>query len=355
MKNLKLLKALIFVPLAVGCFSCSNSATSSSTSEGSTTGQTSGEPFITTVVPSHTSEVVSSSVTSEVTSEVPTSEVTSETSDVPTSESTSSDPTSAPTSESTSQVDPEDIYDEPEDSLDGVDPLDLSGLINAAKNVSDNYTTKHKHYFTDSALEYYYINYHKNLPSKVNNIVTDKYLYLYPEDSSYKVLDAYNTVLYQKNADVYGANIGEDSYETLMSKSTFDYASSLVEENKQISDLHFDLEDFNEEYLLTHEFTRISKNKYQCAEKSVIEDFFDIIVPNFCNDGYYMTFKRITIEVNEDGMVDRIRLYCNTTQSGKLVSSHKEEIAKPNWYMLFAECNVYNIGSTSIPCLDNLY
>ena len=56
-----------------------------------------------------------------------------------------------------------------------------------------------------------------------------------------------------------------------------------------------------------------------------------------------MTYKYITIEILEDGSLC-IRLYCSTTQSGKLIAEHKDKEGKPNWYMLFAEAKVYNIN-----------
>ena len=50
----------------------------------------------------------------------------------------------------------------------------------------------------------------------------------------------------------------------------------------------------------------------------------------------------------------KLRLYCNTTQSGKVILDHKDKVNKPNWYMLLAEGIVSDINTTSLPVLDNL-
>ena len=66
-----------------------------------------------------------------------------------------------------------------------------------------------------------------------------------------------------------------------------------------------------------------------------------------------MTYKYITVQINDNGSLT-IRLYCSTTQSGKVIKEHKEQENKPNWYMLLAEGIVSDINTTSLPVLDNL-
>ena len=59
-------------------------------------------------------------------------------------------------------------------------------------------------------------------------------------------------------------------------------------------------------------------------------------VPGFSNDGTYMTYKYITVQINQNGSLT-IRLYCSTTQSGKVIKEHKDQVNNPQWYMLLAE------------------
>ena len=169
----------------------------------------------------------------------------------------------------------EPIYDEPEDSLEGIDVNDLSQLITAAGKVTGNYSLESEQFFNEESNNYYKINYGELL---------------------------------------------EDSW-------TVNYSEE---------DTKFDLVSFNEEYISTHDFTRISSNKYETKNAEAISDFLYLICPQYKNTGYYMTFKRVTIEIDEDIQFSRIRLYCSGTQVGKLISLHKDS-TKSNWYLLFME------------------
>lgn len=168
------------------------------------------------------------------------------------------------------------IYDEPVDSLEGINAEDLSELITAANKIDGAYTIYSEHYFTEESNNYYRINYGEAL---------------------------------------------EDSWDY-----TFDNPDSIF----------FNLTMFDEQYISSHEFTRISSNKYETSNSDAITDFIGVICPQYDNSGFYMTFKRVTIELNDSTEISRIRLYCNTTQVGKLIPSHKDS-TKANWYLLFME------------------
>ena len=78
------------------------------------------------------------------------------------------------------------------------------------------------------------------------------------------------------------------------------------------------------------------------------EQFVEICATDLINQGYYLTFSKVTIEINPLEDVDlRIRLYVASTQSGKLIDSHKDNENKPNWYLLFSEAYISNIDNTS--------
>ena len=64
-----------------------------------------------------------------------------------------------------------------------------------------------------------------------------------------------------------------------------------------------------------------------------------------------MTFIKVSIELYEDNTM-RIRLYANTTQSGKLIDEHLDE-SKPNWYLLFSEATIYSIDETTFTPTEN--
>lgn len=170
----------------------------------------------------------------------------------------------------------EEKYDEKEDSIEGIDVSDLSNLIAASEKISSTYTISYRHYFNQAANDYYRINYGNEL-----------------ENGTYTY----------------------DGVET----DSFNFVK------------------FNSEYISKNTFTRISENKYQCETKEVINEFVKAVIPNYKNEGYYMTFSRITIELDSNANMERIRVYTKTTQIGKLVESHTDKI-KTNWYLLFAEC-----------------
>ena len=110
-------------------------------------------------------------------------------------------------------------------------------------------------------------------------------------------------------------------------------------------------EDFRDEYKFTHQnidiFTeenfiledtyRLSKSKIEINNSDVINKVLSIVAPELKNEGYFLTFKRATIELNEQNEFYRFRVYANTTQVGKLIETHQKE-ENTNWYLLFGQC-----------------
>ena len=78
-----------------------------------------------------------------------------------------------------------------------------------------------------------------------------------------------------------------------------------------------------------------------------VDHFRTLLTPGLSNDGTYMTYKYVTVELNADGSL-RLRLYCSTTQSGKVILDHKDKDNKPQWYMLLAEGILTDINTTTI-------
>ena len=99
----------------------------------------------------------------------------------------------------------------------------------------------------------------------------------------------------------------------------------------------------------------ISENKYKCDREEVLVDFMNLCAPGFTNEGTYMTFRYVTVELNPDNQTEmRLRIYCSPTQSGKMITSHKDLENKPNWYLLFAEAYISLVDEVSINAFENL-
>ena len=165
---------------------------------------------------------------------------------------------------------------------------------------------------------------------------------------------------------LYGDTL-EERFESVINSSGIE-SSQLID---NISNYFIGGEDFSSEYVDTYGpkdvsqsggttkhydgWTRISENKYKCDRLEVINDILKVVAPDFTNGGTYMTFRYVTIELNPMDDVDmRIRLYASPTQSGKMLEHHLDQENKPNWYLLFAEALISNIGETSIPAIENL-
>ena len=191
-------------------------------------------------------------------------------------------------------------YDEAIDSVEGIDATDLSAIKNAFDSITSTYTIETQTYFNPAAIRI--INRIYETDYKQHNVATitsDK-----DNDSTFTLFDVNSSYI-----DNYGP-------------TTVKYSSS-----------------YSVDYL---GWTRVAENKYKCDRVEVVEHFRQLLTPGLSNDGTYMTYKYITVTINQDGSLT-IRLYCSTTQSGKVILEHKDEENKPQWYMLLSEATITNI------------
>lgn len=170
-------------------------------------------------------------------------------------------------------------YNEPDDSLDGINQNELNGLIVAANKVVDTYQTYNQIFLNDSAKRVYKINYSEE--------IIDEFTYT------------------------------QEKSET------------------------FNLIDFNQEYISSGEFTRLSNYKYESRRQETVYDFVNVIYPTLNNRGYFLVFTKVTIELTENNEIYRIRLYTDVTQEGYFIDSHKKQ-ENTNWYLLFGQAYLIN-------------
>lgn len=248
---------------------------------------------------------------------------------------------------------PEPVYDEPLDSLDGIDANDMSGLYSALHEVGENYTSSIKGYFNEVGGYDYYRHYKKNYVCDKTSFYTENVMYTLPELDDY--LSICNSGYLNKNNNYYSFSLqGSSKEERMLSSLTSSDLSNEVS-NKRYQDDMFSVADLNQSYFEEKGFTRISSNKYQCTDRYVCEDFISICSPDLINEGYYLTFSRVTIETNPDSNnALRIRIYVSDTQIGKLIDSHRDQENKPNWYLLFSEALVSNVGTTTFAPASSL-
>lgn len=249
---------------------------------------------------------------------------------------TSSTSTSS-SSSSTSTSEDVRIYDEESDSTEGVDVNDLSELYDAFNDISA-YKMEVNSYFNDVGLKDYYRHYQKEYAQDLAAIFDLEKMYLYSNNPQYFDLVNYGYINISNNYYSYlkrGSNIAERLANDILEEDL-----TLIKENAEYQDDLYSLYKFNNEYLSSLPFTRISKNKYALVDKNYLYQFIDICCPNLINEGYYMTFNKVTIELNLEQMDYRIRIYASKTQSGKLIEDSLDEIDKPNWYLLFSEANI---------------
>lgn len=194
------------------------------------------------------------------------------------------------------------------------DKTDLVALKNAFDAVSSNYTMDTQTYFNRAAVDI------------INKI--------------------YSTSYYQKKTTkvtengVHVSNLTGEVNET--------YAVSEYKTLSILDSTYVDTYGYKQDSKYTYEgWTKIASDEYKCDRTEVVNDFRELLTPGLSNAGTYMTYKYVTVKLNSDGTL-KLRLYCSTTQSGKLIPEHKEQEEKPNWYMLLSEANVYNIGNTTI-------
>lgn len=265
-----------------------------------------------------------------------------------------------------SPVNPDDIpYEEAPDSLEGVDANDLSELKEALNKVGCNYSAKVKVYFNKLATNRVNIIYNTNFYNNQFMLFNENYIYRYSEDF------VINTGYVNYNNSIYTVSLeGETLKDKLISTINKD-AMELLHENSNVKDQYFALDELNSSYIDKYGpttvkytssyskdylgWTRVSANKYKCDREEVLVDFMHLCAPGFSNEGTYMTFRYVTVELNPDNEnVLRLRLYASPTQIGKLIDSHTDE-EKPNWYLLFAEAYISNVDEVRPSVFENLY
>ena len=94
---------------------------------------------------------------------------------------------------------------------------------------------------------------------------------------------------------------------------------------------------FTEDNFIFEDTYRLSKAKYEINNQDAVNRVISVVYPNLKNEGYFLTFKRATIELDNDNNLYRFRVYVNTTQIGKLIDSHQKQ-ENTNWYLLFGQC-----------------
>lgn len=230
---------------------------------------------------------------------------------------------------------PEREYQAVDRDITGVDATDFSELKNALDAITNNYTIDTQTYFNMGAnrrvnikfdTNYFQTNTTKVTQDKVhitnpNGLVNNLYV---QEDALYKVSGEDKTKV--------GTDI--DSYFFNMNDMNSKFVDDLMK-NEYSGDKVYS------------GWTRIGKNTYYCGRKGDVDVLNGLLAPGFSNAGTYMTFESVIIELNpRDGVAMNIKLYSSPTQSGKIYADHKDKTN--DWYMLFAEGNVYNVGTTTI-------
>ena len=248
---------------------------------------------------------------------------------------------------------PEPVYDEPTDSLEGINESDLSGLYNTVSLINSNYTSLVKGYFNEIGGYDYYRHYEKNYVCDKTSFYTENAQYTLPDLDVY--LPICNTGYLNKDNNYYAFSLmGETKEERMNYNLTSEDLSNGVENKKYQDDL-FMVSDLDEVYFTENGFTRISSNKYQSTNIEVCKQFISICAPDLINTGFYLTFSRVTIETNPDSEnLLRIRLYVASTQIGKLIDSHTDQENKPNWYLLFSEALISDVGTTTFAPASSL-
>ena len=258
------------------------------------------------------------------------------------------------------------VYDEVPDSLEGVDVTDLSALKLAFDKIGDNYLSKTKVYFNNLAIERVNKIYNTNFYCNQTTLYNANYIYQYSSDF------VINNGYVNYNGGIYTVSLeGDDERAKLDSTINLD-ALTLLHENTNVKAAYFTLGDVNTKYVDDHGpttvkytntyskdylgWTRISENKYKCDREEVLVDFMHMCAPGFSNEGTYMTFRYVTVELNPDNQTEmRLRIYCSPTQSGKMITSHKDLENKPNWYLLFAEAYISLVDQINPSAFENLY
>ena len=260
-----------------------------------------------------------------------------------------------------------DNYDEPIDSIEGIDVTDLSALKQCFDGIKNNYTQETQVYFNKDAVERVNTLYGVTFVQKSTTLFNENYTYRSDDDSIndkgcllkdgriYDFKLKGKTLFEKVNSLVSDSDFVESEKNTLnpntltLNALTSTYVDTYGPTSvKYSSSLTIDYEGW----------TRISANKYMCDRKEVCTDFANILIPGYMdiNDkdalfmSAYMTFKKVTVELQDDSL--RLRLYANSTQIGKLIDEHLNE-ETPNWHLLFAEATIKDINKTKINTIED--
>lgn len=235
----------------------------------------------------------------------------------------------------------------------------LQALRETADGIGSNYVVETKVYFNDLAISRVNTIYETNFYCNQTSLFNENYLYRYSDD--FVINDAY----YKLDDNLYNVSLNGETLEDKLN-------SNISIEEATISDFtYFSLEEFNSIYIDTYGPTtvkytssyskeylgwqKLGEGKYYCDRTEVIEDMLSLCAPGFSNEGTYMTFRYVVVEINPQAeYAMRIRLYASPTQIGKLIASHKA-LDRPENYLLFAEAYIYDVDNVSIPALDELY
>lgn len=261
-------------------------------------------------------------------------------------------------------IEPE--YNEPADSVEGIDVSDLSKLKEAFDNVGYNYASETHVYFNSEAISQVYDLFGITFVSNQKACYTENYIYRYTDSFSI------NTAYINRNNNVYGVSLTGDSIKEKFTNEIKEDNLNKIYENDNLYNYYFSINSLNSEYVDTYGptsikysntltidylgWTRIGENKYKCDRMEIFKNFISICAPSYpLEDGAYMTFSHVTVEIAPDADTYlRIRLYASETQTGKLISSHLDAVNKPNWYLLFAEAYINNVGNANIASLENI-
>lgn len=239
------------------------------------------------------------------------------------------------TSITTSEPAPE--YDEEPDSTEGIDITDLTGLYTAFNGLT-SYRSEIKSFFNDAGLYNYYRHYESNYIQESVSLFDQEKVYHYTEIPEY--FDSLNQGYINIGNDYYSFFKRGSTIEERLNTDILDGDMTLVQDDKHYQDDVFSLFTLGVDALSSMPFERVSKNKYALTDRLYLYLFLEICCPHLINDGYYMTFNKVTIETTMKDMDYRIRLYASSTQAGKLLESSLDETNKPNWYLLFSEARI---------------
>ena len=110
-----------------------------------------------------------------------------------------------------------------------------------------------------------------------------------------------------------------------------------VELNERYFSTFENIDVFTEENFVFEDTYRLSKYKIEINNQDAVNKIVNIVYPFLKNEGYFLTFKRATIELDNGNNLYRFRVYVSTTQIGKLIDSHQKQ-ENTNWYLLFGQC-----------------